>query len=411
MVQPVLFAVMVSLAEVLNSYGIVPDAVIGHSQGEIAAAYLAGVFSLGDAAKIVALRSRALSALSGGGAMVSVLLAADELAPRLRRWGQALSIAAVNGPSHTIVSGQAGAVEQFIDACGDDGVEIRRIAVDYASHSAQVEALREQLLGELADLSPRAARIPLYSTVDSAVSGEALDTTVMDAEYWYRNLREPVRFYDGVAGLLSQGEQIFVELSPHPVLAPAITDALGGTAGRAGSAVITTLHRERSELDALAMALGRLHIHGHSPSWRGLYPHARAVALPTYPFEHRRYWLAPSSAGDVAPLGLGRSEHPLLGAVTELADQDQIVVSGRLSTATQGWLGGHMLGESVVFPATGFIDVVLAAGEHAGCPVIDELVLQTPLVLVEHPPTDVQVTVHALEDDTRRRFTVHARTR
>ncbi len=408
-VQPVLFAVMVSLAEVLGGYGVVPDAVIGHSQGEIAAAYLAGVFSLGDAAKIVALRSRALSALSGGGGMVSVLLAADELAPRLRRWGQALSIAAVNGPSQTIVSGQAGAVEQFIEACVDEGVEIRRIAVDYASHSVQVETLREQLLGELADLAPGPGRIPLYSTVGEAVSAEALDTTTMGADYWYRNLREPVRFYDGVAGLLAAGECTFVELSPHPVLAPAITDALGGLGGRAGSAVITTLHRERSELDALAAALGRLHSYGHSPSWRGVYPRARAVALPTYPFEHRRYWLAPSSAGDVSAAGLGRSEHPLLGAVTELADQDQIVVSGRLSRATQGWLGGHVFGESVVFPATGFIDVVLAAGERVGCPVIDELVLQTPLVLVEHGCTDVQVAVHALEDDTRRAFTVHAR--
>ena len=159
----------------------------------------------------------------------------------------------------------------------------------------------------------------------------------------------------------------------------------------------------------LAAALGRLHTYGRSPSWRGVYPRAGVVALPTYPFEHQRYWLAPPSAGDVSAAGLGRLEHPLLGAVTELADQDQVVVSGRLSTATQGWLGGHVLGGSVVFPATGFIDVVLAAGERVGCAVIDELVLQTPLVLVADAPTDVQVTVHALEDDTRRAFTVHAR--
>ena len=407
-VQPVLFSVMVSLAEVLGSYGIVPDAVIGHSQGEIAAAHIAGALSLDEAAKVVALRSQGLASLSEAGAMASVMLGAGQLRARLQLWGLALVIAAINGPSHCVISGQTAAVEQFIEACERDGIQVGSIAAERAGHSAQVEVLREQLLVELADLAPRPARIPLYSTVDSAVSGEALDTTGMDADYWYRNLREPVRFHDGVAALLGQGEQVFVELSPHPVLAPAISDTLAGTAGRAGSAVITTLHRYRSDLDALAMALGRLHIHGHSPSWRGLYPHAGAVALPTYPFEHQRYWLAPS-AGDVSAAGLVRLEHPLLGAVTELAGLDQIVLSGRLSTATQGWLGGHVLGESVVFPATGFIDVVLAAGERVGCAVIDELVLQTPLVLVADAFSDVQVMVHAADDGGRRAFTVHAR--
>ncbi len=260
-VQPVLFAVMVSLAEVLGGYGVVPDAVIGHSQGEIAAACVAGALSLQDAARVVALRSRALSELSGGGAMVSVLLGADELRARLGRAGlKSLSIGAINGPSHTVVSGAAGAVEQFVEACNDgviDGVEVRRIEVDYASHSAQVEALRERLLGELAEVSPRAARVPLYSTVEGAVSGDPLDTTVMGADYWYRNLREPVRFYDAVAGLLGQGEQIFVEIAPHLVLAPAITDMLANVGGRASSAVITTLHRYRPDLDALATDAGQ----------------------------------------------------------------------------------------------------------------------------------------------------------
>ena len=409
-VQPVLFAVMVSLAEVLGGYGIVPDAVIGHSQGEIAAAYIAGALSLEDAAKVVALRSQALARLSETGAMASVLLSADELRARVRQWGSALSIAAVNGPSHSVISGEADAVAAFVEACTRDGIQVGHIAASLAGHSAQVEPFREQLLAELAGVVARPARIPLYSTVQSAVSGDPLDTTVMDAGYWYRNLREPVGFYDCVAALLASGEHTFVELSPHLLLAPAITDTLASVGRRTQSAVITTLHRYRPDLDALAAALGRLHLHGHSPSWRGLYPHAGEVALPTYPFEHRSYrWLTRPLTGGVSAAGLGRSEHPLLGAVTELADQDQILMTGRLSTATQGWLAGHALGEAVVLPATGFIDVVLAAGERAGCPVIDELVLHTPLVLVEHPPADVQVTVLPFENDTRRQFTVHAR--
>ena len=408
-VQPVLFTIMVSLAAVLESCGIFPDAVIGHSQGEIAAAYIAGVLPLDEAARVVARRSQALGGLCGAGTMASVLLGADQLAPLLQPWGEALSIAAINGPTHTIISGTPGALAEFIAACERDGIQIRPIAVDYASHSAQIEPLRERLLAELADLSPAPARIPLYSTVGEGLSVDSLDTSTMDADYWYRNLREPVRFYDALVGRLAAGECTFVELSPHPVLAPAITDTLAQAQGRTQSAVITTLHRDRHGQDALATTLAALHNHGHSPSWSALYPHARTVALPTYAFEHRRYWLAPAPAGDARGLGLDRADHPLLGAVVELADQDQVMVSGRLSPGTQGWLAGHRVNDTVVFPATGFIEVVLAAGELTGSPVIDELVLHTVLTLSEQVPTDLQILVAPLDEHGRRPFTVHSR--
>jgi acyl transferase domain-containing protein/acyl-CoA synthetase (AMP-forming)/AMP-acid ligase II/NADPH-dependent curcumin reductase CurA/acyl carrier protein/NADP-dependent 3-hydroxy acid dehydrogenase YdfG len=409
-VQPVLFTMMVALAEVLRHYGIVPDAVIGHSQGEIAAACIAGALSLPEAAKVVARRSQALSALGGTGAMASVLLGADELRPRLRAWTETLSIATINGPSHTIISGDPAALEQFSAACERDGIHIRSIAVDYASHSAHVEPLRERLLAELADLTPMPSSIPLYSTVGQALSAEPLDTTTMDADYWYRNLREPVRFHDRVVERLAAGEHTFVELSPHPVLAPAITDTLTQATGRTQSAVIATLHRDHPDPDNLATALAHLHNHGHSPSWSALYPHARTIELPTYPFEHRRYWLNPASTGDASGLGQDPAEHPLLGAVVDLADQDQVVLTGRLSTATQGWLRGHQVQDSVLFPATGFIDLVLQAGEYTGSPVIDELVLHTALRLSDGTPTDLQIAVHSAEDTGRRAFNVHSRT-
>ncbi|MEY8016620.1 fatty-acid--AMP ligase [Mycobacterium servetii] len=409
-VQPVLFTMMVSLAEVLRHYGIVPDAVIGHSQGEIAAAYIAGVLSLPEAAKVVALRSRALSALGGTGAMASVLLSADRLEPLLRPWGAALSIATINGPSHTIISGTPDALEQFTATCERDGLHIRPIAVDYASHSAQVAPLRERLLTELADLTPMPASIPLYSTVGEALSAEPLDTTTMDADYWYRNLREPVRFHDRVAERLAVGEHTFVELSPHPVLAPAITDTLAQETRRTQSAVITTLHRDHPDQDNLATALAHLHNHGHSPAWSALYPYARTIDLPTYPFEHRRYWLNPAPAGDASGLGQDPAEHPLLAAVIDLADQDQAVLTGRLSTATQGWLRGHQVKDTVLFPATGFIDLVLQAGEYTGSPVIDELVLHAPLRLSDDAPTDLQIAVHSAADTGQRTFSVHSRT-
>ncbi|WP_191499889.1 type I polyketide synthase, partial [Mycobacterium simulans] len=408
-VQPVLFAIAVSLAEVLSGYGIVPDAVIGHSQGEIAAAYIAGALALEDAAKVVALRSQALGALAGTGAMASVLVAASELHPRLQQWGNALAVAAVNGPSHTVISGDPAAMEQLIDTCNRDGIQIRLIAVDYASHSAYVEQVHEQLLRELADLSPRAARIPLYSTVESALSADPLDTTTMDAEYWYRNLREPVRFGDRVAMLLAAGEQTFVELSPHRVLAPAITDILAEVPERTGSAVITIGHRDHPDLETLASGLAQLHTHGHSPSWQSLYPQARTIALPTYPFQHRRYWLTTARSAEVSAAGLHRPDHPLLGAITTVPDQDQTLISGRLSASTQGWLADHRVGGTVVFPATGFLDLVLYAGGHVGCPGVDELVLHTPLVLVDDHSTDLQITIHPVSDTGRRSVTVHAR--
>nr|WP_163645816.1 type I polyketide synthase [Mycobacterium conspicuum] len=406
-VQPVLFTMMVALADVLGHYGVVPDAVIGHSQGEIAAAYIAGVLPLPEAAKVVALRSQALSALRGTGGMASVLLGADALRQRLQPWAAAVSIAAINGPTHTIISGDPAALEEFAAACERDGIHIRLIAVDYASHSAQVEAVRERLLAELADLTPAAARIPLYSTVGQALSADPLDTETMDADYWYRNLREPVRFYDTVVELLGAGECTFVELSPHPVLAPAITDTLAQATDRAQSAVITTLHRDHPDQDNLVTALAALQNHGHSPSWPALYPHARTVELPTYAFEHRRYWMVPAMAGDARGLGLDGAEHPLLGAVAELADEDQIVISGRLGA--EGWLSGHRVNDTVLFPATGFVEVALRAGELSGCPVIDELVLHTALTLSEQAPSDLQILVQPLDEHGRREFSVHSR--
>nr|WP_260861104.1 type I polyketide synthase [Mycobacterium simulans] len=290
-VQPVLFAIMVSLAELLRAHGITPDAVVGHSQGEIAAAYVAGALPLDQAAKIVALRSTALTRLPGTGTMASVLLHREQLEPRLEQWDTRLHIAATNGPTHTIISGDTAAMVQFTTVCERDGIHIRPIAVDYASHSPQVEELRQHLLRELAELTPQASRIPLYSTVQSALSSHPLDTTTMNADYWYRNLREPVEFHDSITELLAQGERIFVELSPHPVLAPALSDTLAHHAEHTQSTVITALHRDHPDLDTIAATLAHLHTHGHSPSWTTLYPDAHTVGLPTYPFQHHPYWL------------------------------------------------------------------------------------------------------------------------
>ena len=403
--QPALFAWGVAMHAVLTQAGVRPDYLVGHSIGELCAAYVAGVLSLADAAALVCARGRLMQACVPG-AMLAVAAAEHDVAALLA--GQPdVAIAAVNGPTSVVLSGPAAELEDIRQRCLAGEYRVKWLRVSHAFHSPAMDPALAEFEAIAAGLTFHAPTVAIVSNLTGKLaSAEQLTSP----RYWTRHLREPVRFHDSVAGLLAAGEHTFVELSPHPVLAPAISDTVAGVAERTQSVVITTAYRDHPDLDALAAALGRLHTHGHSLRWDALYPHARVVGLPTYPFEHHRYWLVASRGGDAGGLGLGRAEHPLLGAVTELADQDQLVVSGRLSLATQGWLAGHRVGGQVVFPAAGFIEVILRAGELAGCPVIDEVVLQAPLVLGEQGSTDVQITVQAGEPDGRRLFTVHSRT-
>ncbi|QMU70751.1 type I polyketide synthase [Streptacidiphilus sp. P02-A3a] len=292
-VQPVLWAVMVSLVEVWRSLGLVVDGVVGHSQGEIAAACVAGVLSLGDGARVVALRSRALGVLAGGGGMASVPLSEGEVSGLLDGWGGGLSVAAVNGPGSTVVSGEVGAVVGLVEGLVARGVRARLIEVDYASHSPQVERIRERLLGELAGVRPGRGELPLFSTV----TGGWLDTTTMDAEYWYRNLRQPVRFEESVRALLDEGFRFFVEPSPHPVLGFGLqqTAEAAGTADTAqGPAVVVgTLRRGEGGLDRVLLSLGEAHANGLALDGDRVFAAAPTtpVALPSYAFQRRPYWL------------------------------------------------------------------------------------------------------------------------
>ncbi|NGO88043.1 acyltransferase domain-containing protein, partial [Streptomyces sp. 196(2019)] len=228
---------MVSLAEVWRSFGVAVDGVVGHSQGEVAAACVAGGLSLEDGARVVALRSRAVGVLAGRGGMASVPLPVDVVRERLSGWGGRLSVAAVNGPLSTVVSGDAGAVAGLLEVLAGEGVRARRVEVDYASHSSHVEAIREQLLAGLKDITPRTGSVPFYSSV----TGGLLDTKGLDAEYWYRNLRETVEFGKATEALLSDGFRFFVEASPHPVLGVAVGESV--EAAGVEAAVLGTLRR------------------------------------------------------------------------------------------------------------------------------------------------------------------------
>ncbi|MFD4575395.1 type I polyketide synthase [Streptomyces sp. NPDC058417] len=300
-VQPALFAVMVSLADLWRSYGVVPDAVVGHSQGEIAAACVAGALSLDDAAEVVALRSRVLADLAGRGGMASVPLPAADLGAHLEPWAGRLSVAAVNGPSATVLSGDPEAIEGVVAALTARDVRARVVPVDYASHSAHVEAVEERLGTLLAGIVPRAAEVPFHSTVEAA---ELPDTTVLDAGYWYRNLRRTVRFEETVRGLLDQGHGFFVEISAHPVLTVALEQTAEAARPERTVALLGTLRRDEGGPERFRLALGEAHTRGLSPDWSRVFAgHDTVADLPTYAFRRRPYWLTapPAPAVTGAP--------------------------------------------------------------------------------------------------------------
>ena len=295
-VQPTLWAVMVALAAVWRAYGVHPDAVIGHSQGEIAAACVAGILSDGDAARVVALRSRAIRELLGsGGGMLSAALPAHEVRPLLDRWDGRVSIAADNGIRSVVLSGDNDALDEVQVELAAGGARLKRIPVDYASHSAHVETLRERLLADLAPIEPRSGDVPLISTV----TGTRADGTSLGAGYWYENLRRTVQFAPVVRTLAAAGHTAFVEVSPHPVVAMSIQETLEEADRPA--VVAASLHRDDGGLDRFLASVAELHVRGTSPDWPAFYPGAVRIALPTYPFQHKRYWQDPEPGQAASP--------------------------------------------------------------------------------------------------------------
>jgi acyl transferase domain-containing protein/acyl-CoA synthetase (AMP-forming)/AMP-acid ligase II/short-subunit dehydrogenase/acyl carrier protein len=392
-VQPALWAVMVSLAALWRSYGVEPDAVVGHSQGEIAAACVSGALSIEDGARVVALRSKAITALSGLGGMVSVPLPAAEVTDLLAPWDGVVGIAAVNGPASVVVSGSVDALEELLAECERNGVRAKRIPVDYASHSHYVERIQEDILAALAGITPTTPRIAFYSTV---TSGRAQ----LDADYWYRNLRGTVRFADTVETLLDDGFQHFVEVSPHPVLATAIQDTV--EQAETGASVVGTLRRDEGGLDRFLASVGQAHCHGVTVDWTTTFSGARTVELPTYAFQHERYWLAGTGgAQDATWLGQTAVDHPLLGAEVVWPDTGGVVVTGRLSRGTHPWLVDHAVTGTVLVPGAALVELALLAGEQVGCDHLEELTLTAPMVLPDRGALHLHVVVGAPDGEQR----------
>ncbi|WP_233478052.1 type I polyketide synthase [Streptomyces mobaraensis] len=407
-VQPVLWAVMVSLAAVWAAYGVVPAAVVGHSQGEIAAACVAGALTLEDGAKVVALRSLALRELSGGGAMASLGVGREQAA-ELAEAHAGVGVAAVNGPSSTVVSGPPEAVAAVVAEAEARGLRARVIDVDYASHGPQVDLITDLLTERLSGIRPSDTGVAFYSTV----TAENLDDTgVLGTDYWITNLRQPVRFADTVEALLADGYRLFIEASPHPVLALGVEETI--ERADASATVVPTLRRDHGDTAQLARAVAQAFAAGAEVDWRGWFPAVpppRIVDLPTYAFQRERYWLEGHRglAGDPSGLGLASAGHPLLGAAVELADGGSHVLTGRISPRDQGWLAEHRVADTVLLPGSAFVELALQAAVRTGCEQLADLTLHTPLAFGDTGAVDLQVVVGPVDEDGRRPVSVHSR--
>ncbi|MFJ9214099.1 type I polyketide synthase [Streptomyces sp. NPDC102264] len=311
-VQPALWAVMVSLARLWKHFGVEPEVVLGHSQGEIASACVSGALSLVDAAAVVALRAQAIRrGLAGRGGMVSLVCSRSDARRLIARWPERLSVAALNGPRSTVVSGDPEALTELITDCESEGIRARRIPVDYASHSAQVEAIRENILTELAGVRPRPGVGSFFSTVDVG----RIDSATLDADYWYRNLRSTVELEACVRELAAEGRRVFIECTPHPVLTM-------GVEGIADVYTVGTLRRQ--EGDRFLTALAEAYTGGVDIDWSRAFEQANVVDLPTYPFQHQRYWIDAEATG-----GGGTQDAPFWDAVGR-EDLDEIARTLRI---------------------------------------------------------------------------------
>jgi acyl transferase domain-containing protein/NADPH:quinone reductase-like Zn-dependent oxidoreductase/acyl carrier protein len=396
--QPALFAVEVALAALWQSWGVVPDVVMGHSVGEIAAAHVAGVLSLADAAKLVAARGRLMGALPAGGVMVAVAAGEAEVVPLLT---EGVGVAAVNGPSAVVISGEQAAVDAVADRLAQQGRRIHRLAVSHAFHSPLMEPMIERFAELVGQVSPAEPRISLISNVTGQLAGPGYGSP----DYWVEHVRATVRFADGVQLAETLGAGVFLEVGPGNALTAAVAQSSTAEA-------VVSVAKDRAEVESLLTAAARLFAAGVRVDWAatfaGLDP--QRVDLPTYPFQRRRFWLSAEMVGsrDVDGLGLTGTDHPLLGAVVERPDSGEVVLAGRLSLAAQPWLADHAVGGVVLLPGAGFVELVLRAGDEVGCSAIEELTLSAPLVLPATGGVQVQVVVGVANEPGSRSVSVYS---
>ncbi|MEV2277435.1 amino acid adenylation domain-containing protein [Nocardiopsis sp. NPDC049922] len=358
--QPANFAVQVGLAALWRSWGVRPDAIVGHSTGEVAAFHEAGVYTLEEAVAVVVHRGRLQQTLVGTGTMLAAGLAEEEAVRRARPFGDRVCVAAVNAPASVTFAGDADALEELADRLADEGAFHRFLDVPVPYHSARMDPVRDDLLASLTGLRPQPAEVPLYLT---GREGRA-DGPELDARYWWDNVRGAVRFRAAVDRLVEDGHRVFLEVGPHPVLGHAIRECLDarGVQGRC----LPSIRRQEDEPERMAVSLAALHGLGFEVDWGALHPEGAPVSLPPYPWRRDRYWVEPES---VARVRLGRVDHPLLGRRLPGADP---AWEASLDTEAMPYLADHRVQGDTVFPAAGYLGMAIQAaraltgGDRAG---------------------------------------------
>ena len=389
--QPALFAVEVALFRLFESWGLKPDYVAGHSIGELAAAHVAGVLTLKDAAELVAARGRLMQALPAGGAMVAVQATEEQVAEHLT---DDVSIAGVNAPNAVVISGP----ERSVVDIAATFAKAKRLAVSHAFHSALMDPMLDEFRTIAAGLAYDTPTIPLVSTV----TGEPI--TKIDPDYWVRQARGAVRFADAVTTLSRLGVTRYLEVGPDAVLT-----GMAGQTLDTPATLVPALRRNRDETGAVLEALAGLHVSGATPDWTAILAGTR-VDLPTYAFAHQRFWLKPGAHnGDASGLGLIPVKHNMLSAVVTHPETDEIILTGRLTLRTHPWLIGHTLLGRVIVPGTGYVEMAIEAGNQVGCDYLEEMVLETPLVVPDEGACNVRFVMGAPDPSGYRRFTVYSR--
>ena len=414
--QAALFALEVALFRVLESWGVRPDFLIGHSVGELAAAHVSGVFSLEDACMLVAARGRLMGELPPGGAMVAVQASEQEALATLGDFEGSVTLAAVNGPSSVVLSGDEDAVSQLTELWEARSRKTKRLRVSHAFHSHHMDDMLERFAEAATEVSFESPRIPIVSNLTGEPVGADLLCT---ADYWVRHVRETVRFGDGIAWLGRQGVRCLLELGPDGVLsamAGEILDEEDGVPGSEDSAtrIVTAplLRGDRPEVATLVGSLAEAFVAGVELDWASTFAEsgARRVGLPTYAFQRQRYWVAPQSGGgDVAAVGQSPDGHPLLGAAVELAGERGGLFTGRISVQTHPWLADHAAMGSVLLPGMAYLDLALHAGRQIGADLVSELTLEVPLVMDEHSSVLLQVSVGERDELGRRTVDIYSR--
>jgi acyl transferase domain-containing protein len=406
--QPALFALEYALAELWKSWGITPSVVLGHSVGEYTAACVAGVMSLETAIPLIAERARLMQALPRDGAMAAVFSAPERLAPFLAKAGPWISVAAINGPDRVVLSGRRTELDALVGELGAAGIRCQPLSVSHAFHSALLDPMLDGL--EAAAQQIRFA--PPRLTVISNLTGEPLSQdTPVDARYWRRHAREPVRFADSVRAALAAGCDTFVELGPSPTLISMVAD-IGGS----GDAVLlASLRKGRDDRQEMLTSVGALYVRGANVNWAGLATSTSAlrIPMPTYPFQRERHWVKLAARGaHTKPPSTAGQGHPMLGRPrVDLAASDIRIWEGTIDLATYPYLADHQVQRRVIVPATAYLEMVVAAESEAFGPrplVLSGMKLHAPLALDADTRALTQ-TILSIEADGTRAFAVYSR--